>query len=50
MRRLEHKGKENHVKRHSQLMAIRHNDEHDENVITSRMENMHIDTQPQTID
>ena len=47
MKRHELKTIQTHVKRHSQFMAIRQNDE---NVITSSMENMHIDTQTETID
>ena len=45
MRRIENKGKQIHEKRYSQFM-----DENDENGITSSMENMHIDTQTETID
>ena len=47
MKRHELKTIQTHVKRHSQFMAIRQNDE---NGITSSMENMHIDTQTETID
>ena len=63
MRRIENKGKQIHEKRQSQFMAIRQNDENvitssisptvrqnDVNVITSNMENLHIDTQTETID
>ena len=50
MRRIENKGKQIHEKRYSQFMAIRQNDENDENGITSSMENMHIDTETETID
>ena len=38
-----------HEKRYSQFMAIRQH-ENDENGITSSMENMHIDTETETID
>ena len=47
MRRLKNKGKQIYEKRQSQFMAIRQNDV---NVITSNMENLHIDTQTETID